>query len=259
LFWPHEQKEATIRVRPSYILELQQRAVMAEKALREKEEDNILLRQKLQHYDQQWVEYKAKMSSMEEMWQKQMSSLQLSLEVAKKSMASEESTLQTSPKESSVDPRAISAKHSRGARPLLPTDEEEFEWDDEAASASAKSPLQNSSKFSQAGSEYASSHGEVAAGRSYVTQMVREYDHRRQVFTDDVEFLVEVKSGQAQAHLNPEEELRKLKARFDGWKKDFKVRLRETKVVLSKLGNADSIDREKEKTRKKWWSKRLPP
>ncbi|KAG0602597.1 hypothetical protein M758_10G025900 [Ceratodon purpureus] len=260
---PSTEKEATIRVRPSYILELQQRAVMAEKALREKEEDNILLRQKLQHYDQQWVDYKAKMSAMEEMWQKQMSSLQLSLEAAKKSMGSEESALPTSPKKSPVDPRAISAKHSRATRPLLPTDEEEFEWDDEAASASAKSPLQNSSKFSQAGSEYASSQGEVAAGRSYVTQMVREFDHRRQVFTDDVDFLVEVKSGQTQAHLNPEEELRKLKARFDGWKKDFKVRLRETKVVLSKLGNTDTttLEREKEKTRKKttWWSKRLPP
>lgn len=235
---------------------------MAEKALREKEEDNALLRQKLLHYDQQWVEYKAKMSSMEEMWQKQMSSLQLSLEAAKKSMAPEENTSLTSSKKSPLDPRAIShgtePKHSRSARPLLPTDEEEFEWDDEAASVS-KSPQQNSNKFSQAGSENASIQGEVAAGRSYVTQMVREYDHRRQVFTDDVDFLVEVKSGQTQAHLNPEEELRKLKVRFDGWKKDFKVRLRETKMVLSKLGNTDTAsEREKEKSRKKWWNKRLP-
>jgi len=227
---------------------------MAEKALREKEEDNVLLRQKLENYDKQWVEYKAKMSEMEETWQKQMSSLQLSLAAAKKSMASEDSTLKNSLSDRSVDPQTASGKHIRDPQRRLSNDEEESEWDDDQASA-PKSPQQNSNKFSQAGSEYASSQGEVAAGRSYVTQMVREYDHRRQVFTDDVDFLVEVKSGQTQAHLNPEEELRKLKARFDGWKKDFKVRLRETKVVLSKLGNTDSIEREKSVSRKKWWSK----
>lgn len=234
-------------------MELQQRAVVAEKALREKEEDNVLLRQKLENYDKQWEEYKAKVSEMEETWQKQMSSLQLSLVAAKKSMASEESTLKTSPSDRSIDPQTASGKNMRETHRRHSHEEEEFEWDDDQASA-PKSPQQNSNKFSQAGSEYASSHGEVAAGRSYVTQMVREYDHRRQVFTDDVDFLVEVKSGQTQAHLNPEEELRKLKARFDGWKKDFKVRLRETKVVLSKLGNTDSIERGTSGTRKKWWS-----
>lgn len=234
-------------------MELQQRAVAAEKALREKEEDNVLLRQKLENYDKQWTEYKAKVSEMEEAWQKQMSSLQLSLAAAKKSMTSEEGTLKTS-SDRSVDPQTASEKPIRDTIRRLSNDEEELDSDDESASA-PKSPQLNSNKFSQAGSEYASSQGEVAAGRSYVTQMVREYDHRRQVFTDDVDFLVEVKSGQTQAHLNPEEELRKLKARFDGWKKDFKVRLRETKVVLSKLGNTDAIEREKSATRKKWWSK----
>lgn len=243
-------------MRPSYILELQQRAVSAEKALRDKEEDNILLRQKLENYDKQWAEYKAKMAEMEETWQKQMSSLQLSLAATKKSMASDEhGTLKTSASsDRSVDPQTASGKNMRDTpHGRMSNEEEEFEWDDDQASA-LKSP-QQSNKFSRAGSEYASSQGEVAAGRSYVTQMVREYDHRRQVFTDDVDFLVEVKSGQTEAHLNPEEELRKLKARFDGWKKDFKVRLRETKVVLSKLGSTDSIDREKSSSRKKWWSK----
>jgi len=33
------------------------------------------------------------------------------------------------------------------------------------------------------------------------------------------------------------------------------VRLRETKVVLSKLGNTESLEREKSVSRKKWWSK----
>lgn len=56
-------------------------------------------------------------------------------------------------------------------------------------------------------------------------------------------------------YLNFEEEFWKFKVRFDGWKKDFKVRLCEIKVVLSKFGNMDVIEREKLVMRKKWWSK----
>ncbi|XP_024397400.1 myosin-1 [Physcomitrium patens] len=243
-----EQNESTIRVRPSHILELQQRAVIAERTLLEKEEDNALLRQRIQHYENQWVEYEAKMSSMEEMWQKQMSTLQLSLAAAKKSIATEESaTLQTSSKDGSEDQKTVAGKHNRNTRPLLPTEEEKFhkviqDLDDEAAKV-PENVENNSNKFLHAGSELGSSQGEVAAGHSYVTQLDREFDHRKQVFTDDIDFLVEVKSGQTTAHLSPEDELRKLKTRFDAWKKDFKVRLRETKAVLSKLGHTDSSDK----------------
>ncbi|XP_024384280.1 myosin-1 isoform X2 [Physcomitrium patens] len=261
------ENEATIRVRPSYVLELQQRAVIAEKALREKEEEIVLQRQKIQHYEKQWAEYEAKISSMEEKWQKQMSTLHLSLAAAKKSIATEESatlhlnlpaakksiateesaTLQTSPEDDSGDLKTTGGKLSRGTRPLLPTEEEKFhkdtqELDEESAKVTMDSE-QNSNKFLHAGSELGSSQGEVAAGHSYVVQLDREFDHRKQVFTDDIDFLVEVKSGQTQAHLNPEDELRKLKTRFDGWKRDFKVRLRETKVVLNKLSHTDSTDR----------------
>jgi myosin-5 len=243
-------------VQPSYLLELQRRAVMAEKALREKEEDNALLRQRLQHYEARWMEYEAKMSSMEEVWQKQMSSLQLSLAAAKKSLATDESILPTPTKEEPVDLRATLSKHNYAVRRLMPPDEEDFDFDEDA-SHFTKSPERVMNKYLQTGPEYASSRGDLDTGRAVVSQLVAEYDHRKQVFTDDVDFLVEVKSGVTEANLNPEEELRKLKLRFDAWKKDFKLRLRDTKVVLHKLCNGDSL--EKERTRKKWWGKRTTP
>jgi myosin-5 len=138
----------------------------------------------------------------------------------------------------------------------MPPDEEDFDFDEDA-SHFTKSPERVMNKYLQTGPEYASSRGDLDTGRAVVSQLVAEYDHRKQVFTDDVDFLVEVKSGVTEANLNPEEELRKLKLRFDAWKKDFKLRLRDTKVVLHKLCNGDSL--EKERTRKKWWGKRTTP
>lgn len=70
--------------------------------------------------------------------------------------------------------------------------------------------------------------------------------------------------------MNPEEELRKLKVRFDTWRRDFKARLRETRLVLNKLCSLDSaekdgdrmlcaldsLEKEGDRTRKKWWGKK---
>lgn len=50
---------------------------MVEKALQEKEEENVSLRRQLRQYEGRWSEYEAKMRSMEEMWQKQLMSLQV--------------------------------------------------------------------------------------------------------------------------------------------------------------------------------------
>lgn len=64
----------------------------AEATLREKEEENDLLHQRLTQYEGRWSEYEHKMRSMEEVWQKQMRSLQSSLSIAKKSLSLEEKT-----------------------------------------------------------------------------------------------------------------------------------------------------------------------
>ena len=57
--------------------ETQRQSLDAEVALREKEEENAKLRERLQEYEMRWSEYDIKMKSMEEMWEKQMASLQV--------------------------------------------------------------------------------------------------------------------------------------------------------------------------------------
>ncbi|KAJ4731501.1 Myosin-related family protein [Rhynchospora pubera] len=83
-----ESKMATgsdeILVKASFLLELQRRIMKSETSLKEKDEQNEVLHQRLQQYENRWSEYENKMKSMEEMWQKQMRSLQSSLTIAKK-------------------------------------------------------------------------------------------------------------------------------------------------------------------------------
>ncbi|CAK9214046.1 unnamed protein product [Sphagnum jensenii] len=246
--------EPTIRVKPSYLLELQGRAVMAEKAVREKEDENVMLRQKLQHYEARWLEYEAKTSSMEELWQKQMTSLQLSLAAAKRSLAAVEPVPHTPKnKDETVNVCISAGRHQNHAtRHMLAHDEDDFDWDDDTTVGNKSPDLV--SKCHQQKPEYMYG-AEVEAGRSVVGHLVREFDHRTEVFNDDVDFLVEVKSGVTEASLSPEEELRKLKARFDTWKKDFKGRMRDTRLVLQRLSNVESNERAK----KKWWGKRTTP
>lgn len=78
-----------------------------------------------------------------------------------------------------------------------------------------------------------------------VGHLAKEFEHRKQTFDDDFKAVVEVKSGQ-----NSVAELRTLKLRFERWKKDYKVRLREAKAKLLKVGHFDG-----EKKIRKWWGK----
>jgi myosin-5 len=246
--------EPTIRVKPSYLLELQGRAVMAEKAVREKEDENVMLRQKLQHYEARWLEYEAKTSSMEELWQKQMTSLQLSLAAAKRSLAAVEPVPHTPKNKDETMNVCISGRRhqNHATRHMLAHDEDDFDWDDDTTVGNKSPDLVSKCHHQKPEYMYGA---EVEAGRSVVGHLVREFDHRTEVFNDDVDFLVEVKSGVTEASLSPEEELRKLKARFDTWKKDFKGRMRDTRLVLQRLSNVESNERAK----KKWWGKRTTP
>ncbi|KAK4842239.1 hypothetical protein QYF36_018118 [Acer negundo] len=191
-----------VLVKASFLAELQRRVLKAEAALREKEEENDILHQRLQQYESRWSEYEVKMKSMEEVWQKQMRSLQSSLSIAKKSLAIDDS-------ERNSD---ASVNASDGI---------DYSWD--------------------TGSNYKSqeSNGGVrpmSTGLSVISRLAEEFEQRSQVFGDDAKFLVEVKSGQVEATLNPDRELRRLKQMFEAWKKDYGTRLRETKVILNKLG-----------------------
>lgn len=76
-----------------------------------------------------------------------------------------------------------------------------------------------------------------------VGNMVKEFEQQIQTFDDEAKSLVA-------SNMNPEDELRRLKSRFETWKKDFKMRLRETKARLHKRVQAES-----DKARRKWWGK----
>ncbi|XP_061989784.1 myosin-1-like [Rosa rugosa] len=207
-----------VLVKSSFLAELQRRVLKAEAALREKEEENDILHQRLQQYENRWSEYELKMKSMEEVWQKQMRSLQSSLSIAKKSLA--------------IDDSERNSDASVNA-----SDDRDYSWD---TGSNHKGQDSNGGR-------------PMSAGLSVISRLTEEFDQRSQVFGDDAKFLVEVKSGQVEASLNPDRELRRLKQMFEAWKKDYGARLRETKVVLTKLGNEEgTVDRAK----KKWWGRR---
>ncbi|KAF2546272.1 hypothetical protein F2Q70_00022066 [Brassica cretica] len=79
-----------------------------------------------------------------------------------------------------------------------------------------------------------------SVGLSVISRLAEEFGQRAQVFGDDTKFLMEVKSGKVEANLSPERELRRLKQMFETWKKDYGGRLRETKTILSRLGNEET-------------------
>ncbi|KAL9324771.1 hypothetical protein ACSQ67_005416 [Phaseolus vulgaris] len=205
-------------VKASFLAELQRRVLKAEAALREKEDENDIIRQRLQQYESRWSEYELKMKSMEEVWQKQMRSLQSSLSIAKKSLA--------------IDDSERNSDASVNA-----SDERDYSWD---AGGNHRRQESNGARS-------------TSAGLSVISRLAEEFEHRSQVFGDDAKFLVEVKSGQVEASLSPDQELRRLKQMFEAWKKDYGTRLRETKVILNKLGNEDGA---LEKMKKKWWGRR---
>ncbi|XP_048626878.1 myosin-3-like [Brassica napus] len=205
-----------VLVKASVISELQRRVLKSEAALREKEEENDILRQRLQQYDNRWSEYETKMKSMEEIWQKQMRSLQSSLSIAKKSL----------------------------------------EVEDSARNSDASVNASDATELSGSGGDLRT-HGRtrsVGVGLSVISRLAEEFGQRAQVFGDDTKFLMEVKSGQVEANLDPERELRRLKQMFDTWKKDYGGRLRETKLILGKLGSGESGG-SAERVKMKWWGR----
>ncbi|XP_074285570.1 myosin-1-like isoform X2 [Silene latifolia] len=209
-----------VLVKASYVAELQRRVLKAEAALREKEEENEMLHQRLRQYENRWSEYELKMKSMEHVWQKQMRSLQSSLSIAKKSLE--------------VDDSARSSDASVNAS------------DERDCSADTGGPTLRSHESNGVSRP-------MSASLSVISRLEEELEQRKQVFGDDAKFLVEVKSGQVDASLNPDKELRRLKQMFETWKKDYGARLRETKVILHKLDDDDTAN---DKLKKKWWSRR---
>ncbi|KAI3457512.1 hypothetical protein Pfo_014175 [Paulownia fortunei] len=220
-----EIKDLPPEMLPSVVEELQKRVLMAEVTLGRKEKENAALREQVQQFEARWSEYESKMKSMEEMWQKQMASLQMSLAAAKKSLGTDNTIGQ---------PGKL-----HGAQSPCFYDSEDMSLGPQTPGGST--PVRFLNNFIEAAAG-----GDTNGGLNPVSPLVKEFEKRKQNFDDEAQAIVEVKSGHAPS-VNPVEELRSLKHRFEAWKKDFKVRLREAKVKAHRLGHAEA-----EKHRRKW-------
>uniref|UniRef100_A0A9I9DGT7 Myosin-2-like n=1 Tax=Cucumis melo TaxID=3656 RepID=A0A9I9DGT7_CUCME len=217
---------------PTSLTELQKKVVEAEATIEKKEEENAALREQVKQFESRRLEYEAKMKSMEDMWQKQMASLQMSLAAAKKTLAAE----------NAAPPGRVDACNS----PPHYYDSED------TTSMGSRTPGVTTPKK-------ASGISEVGAGREMngtlvaVNNLVKEFEQRRIAFDDDAKALIEAKSGQTQmgSNANPDEEYRKIKVRFEAWKKEYKARLRETKAKVHHKHGHFEVD----KLRRKWWGK----
>ncbi|KAL5983013.1 hypothetical protein ACLOJK_017093 [Asimina triloba] len=218
-----------VLVKPTVLPELQRRILKAEAALRAKEEENTMLHQRVHQYETRWSEYEQKMKSMEEVWQKQMKSLQSSLAIAKKSISVDE-----------PDRKSIALVHAGHSRHVS--------WD-----VSNKYIRINDEQDRRMRSRSRDIDREMSAGLGAISHLTDVFEQRTQDLEDDAKLVGEVNSGQAEVSINPERELRRLKQTFESWKKDYNLRLRETKVILQKLGNDGANG---ETMRKKWWRRR---
>ncbi|KAL3503279.1 hypothetical protein ACH5RR_037728 [Cinchona calisaya] len=212
---------------PSVVEELQRRVLMAEANLGKKEKENDALREQVQEFEARWLQYEAKMKLMEDTWQKQMGSLQMSLAAAKKSLGADHTAIQQTGKlDGLTSPRYYDSEDIMSGGTRTP---------------SGSTPMRIANSYLDVGTGR-----EANGGLNSVGHLVKEFEQRKQIFDDEAKAIVEVKSGQ-----NSDEEFRRLKHRFETWKKDYKARLREAKEKLQKLGHSEG-----EKRNRTWWGKK---
>ncbi|KAL4335923.1 hypothetical protein GQ457_07G014070 [Hibiscus cannabinus] len=221
---PNEQQ---IQVLPSVMAELQRRVLKAEATLGQKEQENATLREQLQKSEARWLDYEAKMKTMEEMWQKQMASLQTSLTAARKSLAADSAAGQLG-RADVISPRFYDSEDnmSMGSR-----------------TTGGNTPVLFSNAMPDVG-------GRENGSLNALGNLLKEFEQRKQSFDADAKSLIDIKMPQSGSNTNPNDELRRLKLRFETWKKDYKLRLKETKARLHKSRHPET-----DKARRKWWGK----
>ncbi|XP_047951601.1 myosin-2-like isoform X2 [Salvia hispanica] len=208
----------------SYVEELRKRVLVAEATVGQKETENMALREQVVQYEARWSEYESKMKSMEEMWQKQITSLQMSLAAAKKSLIAENATKPARRLDEAQSPQFYESEDT--SRTHTP---------------GGSSPVRRANN----GVDELPSR-DTNASLNPVSHLTQEFEERSRAFNDAV---VEVKSDQSPIHAI--EEFRRLRDRFEAWKKDYKARLKEAKAKVYKLGRIEA-----EKHRMKWWGRK---
>ncbi|MCD7464261.1 hypothetical protein HAX54_052361 [Datura stramonium] len=221
------KQDLPAEILPSVVEDLERRVLVAEGTLEEKEKENAALKEQVNQLESQWSDYEVRMRSMEEMWQKQMASLQESLAAAKKSLGVENPAGHPGKPEGSPSPCG-------------------YESEDTTTSMGTRTPGGSTPI------EYASNgvniggNREINGGLCVVNYLNREFELQKQNFDDGALAITQLKSGQLQS-TNPAEDFRRLRHRFEEWKKDYKARLKEAKAKAHKLGYPEA-----EKTRRNW-------
>ncbi|KAE8713661.1 hypothetical protein F3Y22_tig00110206pilonHSYRG00290 [Hibiscus syriacus] len=167
------------------------------------------------------------MKKMEDMWQKQMASLQTSLTAARQSLAANSAAGQLG-RVDVVSPRCYDSEDnvSMGSR-----------------TTGGNTPVLFSNDMPDVV-------GRENGSLNALGNLLKEFEQRKQTFDADAISLIDIKMPQPGSNKNPEDELRRLKNRFETWKKDYKLRLNETKARIHKRGHPES-----DKVRRKWWGK----
>ncbi|CAN1239210.1 VIII-2 [Linum grandiflorum] len=205
-------QEQIEELQTTLLAELQKRVIMAEKTLVQKDEENAALKEQVHDFEKRWSDYESRMKTMEETWQMQMTSLQASLAAARKCVAADNLII---PHDSRT-PGGSTPRNVPNSMPDL---------------RHAKEPN--------------------GGGRNPVTTLLREFENQTQNFESECKAIVDVDSGNSSGSLmNPDEALRRLRNRFEMWKKNYKAKLREAKSRLQKLSQGEN-----HKNRRGWWAK----
>ncbi|XP_042064590.1 myosin-2-like isoform X1 [Salvia splendens] len=217
-------KQSFVEELSMVVEELRKRVLVAEATVGQKETENMGLREQVVQYEARWSEYECKMKSMEEMWQKQITSLQMSLAAAKKSLIAENAT---------TPARRLDGAHS----PQFYESEDTSRTHTPGGSSTVRRANNGIGELPCR---------DTNASLNPVSHLTQEFEERSRAFSDAV---AEVESDQAPAHTI--EEFRRLRDRFEAWKKDYKARLKKAKAKVYKLGRIEA-----EKHRMKWWGRR---
>ncbi|RYR43785.1 hypothetical protein Ahy_A08g040186 [Arachis hypogaea] len=209
---------------PSALAELQKRVVKAEVTIEQREVENSQLRDQLKQFERRWIEYENKMKSMEEMWQRQMVSLQMSLAAARKSLASASGQ---------------HAKHDALAQYGSDSEDTTSMESRTPRTPGVSTPLKYSCSLSELGAVR-----EVNSCANSVSSLAREFEQQRHVFDEEAKAMLEGQNGNMKCYA----EYKKLKRRFEGWKKEYKIRLKEIKAKVHRNPEMD-------RGRRKWWGK----
>ncbi|XP_009801337.1 myosin-3-like [Nicotiana tabacum] len=206
----HAEKEQETKVPRSVLLDLQRHILRTEAALERKKEENAALRLHIQHYEKKWNQYESKMKAMEKMWQDQLTSVQTSLAAERKTHSGE--------------------KTKGELRLLMHQDQDEDDGFPRTTSLQSSALNLSNEVHDSQSQQNGRINSENQLNNHHVMDMVNHFQN----FVHD-----QCKSGQETSTLRPNDELQKLKVRFEAWKKDYKSKLREVKATMKQLGHPE--------------------